>query len=486
MAMASVTVSVSQSGADSGSVMAGRTFTVTASGWSGSCTSATLDLSGCTTCNASESTTKSLSGSSVSWTTVTASKANSQAITVGVSGSCSSDSGTSSLFDVKNPPSLAATLSTSSLTVAKSSTAPFSLNIQNAGETTAKFGTVTASGGTGLTLSGCTPSDISGGQTLGLSCSIAASSSAAAGTVTLTISPNNADSVTKTISVTVSGGSIVEDTGGCTTCGSSGGSSSGGATASPGQEKKVTHKLAPPGLINNTKLKAAIEKVLAKGKLSQNAVDNLIKLSVAISQDTGVSRVITVNGSKTTAKTTVKYTGKKAAKNYIVYEKVPKSFANSSDQITLAVSGAKVEVVEKDPAYAIVFDTVNPNQEMSITYTVNSAVSTSAVDSFVAEVYAESLEEPKKEACARVITPAKNTATGECKEFSTPCEVPNGWVNVASCPAKSGSATPPSDKQTGEESGGKTPSAQNTRQYYLLAALVAAIALALIYFIKKR
>lgn len=36
--------------------------------------------------------------------------------------------------------------------------------------------------------------------------------------------------------------------------------------------------------------------------------------------------------------------------------------------------------------------------------------------------------------CIQVITPAKDPATGECREFPTPCDVPSGWVRVASCP----------------------------------------------------
>ncbi len=34
--------------------------------------------------------------------------------------------------------------------------------------------------------------------------------------------------------------------------------------------------------------------------------------------------------------------------------------------------------------------------------------------------------------CAQVITPARNLATGEIKEFPTPCDVPEGWETVAS------------------------------------------------------
>ena len=37
--------------------------------------------------------------------------------------------------------------------------------------------------------------------------------------------------------------------------------------------------------------------------------------------------------------------------------------------------------------------------------------------------------------CAQVITPAQNPETGECREFPTPCDVPEGWVIVDSCPS---------------------------------------------------
>lgn len=30
--------------------------------------------------------------------------------------------------------------------------------------------------------------------------------------------------------------------------------------------------------------------------------------------------------------------------------------------------------------------------------------------------------------CIQVITPARNNATGEIREFSTPCDVPQGWT----------------------------------------------------------
>lgn len=35
--------------------------------------------------------------------------------------------------------------------------------------------------------------------------------------------------------------------------------------------------------------------------------------------------------------------------------------------------------------------------------------------------------------CIQVITPATNDATGECKEYPTPCDVPAGWTKTGSC-----------------------------------------------------
>ena len=34
----------------------------------------------------------------------------------------------------------------------------------------------------------------------------------------------------------------------------------------------------------------------------------------------------------------------------------------------------------------------------------------------------------KGQVCIQVITEACNPATGECREFGTPCDVPDGWV----------------------------------------------------------
>ena len=35
---------------------------------------------------------------------------------------------------------------------------------------------------------------------------------------------------------------------------------------------------------------------------------------------------------------------------------------------------------------------------------------------------------PDEEVCIQVITPARNPATGEVRDFPTPCDVPEGWT----------------------------------------------------------
>jgi len=200
---AEISVEIYQSDRDPGSVIAGKTFTVTASGWSGSCNSAVIDLTECSVCNISESTSKSISGSSVSWTTLTATPTDTtQEITVSVSGTCTPDSGSVS-FDAKTAPSLYASVSPSSISVTQGSTFSLSLNIQNNGETTARFGSITVSPSDFTISSGCSPSDIPGGQNSGISCTITANGQAGTKTLSILISPTNADPVTKTISVMV-------------------------------------------------------------------------------------------------------------------------------------------------------------------------------------------------------------------------------------------------------------------------------------------
>ncbi len=390
-------ISYSQAGADAGTVMKGVPFTVTVSGLSGSGT-VTLNLP--TGFSTSEATTKSFSSgtSSVSWTTVTANaKLTGQTISATIQTTGSPTTVTTNSFNVVLPPSLSATVSPSSVSVQQGSSFSLSLNVQNSGETTARFGTITVSPSDFSISTGCSPSDVSPSGNSGISCTISVSSSAATGTRTLTLSinPTNADPITKTVSVAVSAAPSEEKAAPST--------AAGGISKNVTAEENVTvEKIKKPELVpgigirNNTKLQSAVEKVLAKGKLSQQALENLERLSASITSDIDTTRKFSVTENKSAITNVFKYKGTKKVKNFIVFDNIPKEFAASADQIKVETTGT-AEVVEKDPSYAILFPELSPQQEVSVKYSVDGKVSETVLDAVGTELYAEALEEVKEE-----------------------------------------------------------------------------------------
>jgi hypothetical protein len=43
------------------------------------------------------------------------------------------------------------------------------------------------------------------------------------------------------------------------------------------------------------------------------------------------------------------------------------------------------------------------------------------------------LTSPPATACIQIIAPARNPLTNECRDFPTPCDIPDGWVRTSSC-----------------------------------------------------
>lgn len=198
-------ISITQSGADAGTVMLSKPFTVTVSGATANA-QATITLPTGFALSGESATKTTNNNGVVSWTTVTANQQlSAQTISVSISGQGSPETVTSSSFSVIIPPSLSAVVTPASASVTQGSTFSISLNIVNSGETTARFGTITVSPSFFSISSGCSPSSISGSQSAGVSCGIAASTSASAGAqiLTVAIAPSNADTLTKTVSVNI-------------------------------------------------------------------------------------------------------------------------------------------------------------------------------------------------------------------------------------------------------------------------------------------
>ena len=200
--------------------------------------------------------------------------------------------------------------------------------------------------------------------------------STSAGTISFALGDTTADSAAITIASSDSSSSS-----------SSGGGGGGGAAATKATNKPA---LVPgAGLRSNSKLAAALAKVLGQASLSSEARENLIRLSDSVSASTAITKSISA-GATSTLTTTVKYTGSKTGR-FIVHDRIPKSFAASAANITVSAPGGTVEVVESDPEYAIAYDSMSPGDERNITYSTNRNTGTSPVSQGNATVYAESL-----------------------------------------------------------------------------------------------
>ncbi len=445
----SATISISQPGSDPGTVMQGIAFTVTVSGLSNSGTVSLVLPSGF---SVEEPLQKSFSSStsSVSWTTVKANqKLSAQKISATITTSGNPSSIETDPFDVISPPSLKVSVTPSQITSSGEKT--IQVTVQNWGETSAKDVVVKldlsqASGVslvTGYTSSVSLNTILGGsygsGESKGVSWRVNVDSSAS-GSISIEVTSSNADTVEKTISLslgTVTGGEEVTSTGG-------GGGGGGGAiippipkkniteniTKMPKIEKKKTLEIVPgKGLINNTKLQSAIEKVLKIAKMDENAIQNLLKLSKAISGNLSANREFSFSENKSKLRLRLKYNGKEKVINFMVYDKVPKTFANSSNEITVIAPKAKISVIEQDPEYLFTYSELNSGDEITIEYEVDGERNSSVIEEAYLEVYAEKLE--KILSVEKICTPLEmrcyNNTLQQCNKEGT------SWIDKEYC-----------------------------------------------------
>jgi hypothetical protein len=160
------------------------------------------------------------------------------------------------------------------------------------------------------------------------------------------------------------------------------------------------------------------------GKLSDQAMENLMRLSASITSDLEVSKFMESSSTKSNITLRVRYRGQRRVRNFMLHENIPKAFASSSDNITVSVSGATYEVVEKDPEYVFLYGEVSPNQELTITYSVDQKVDTSVLDQTETVVYGEGYE---AEACTAGEKRCLGNDLQECREDGT------GWVTTQTC-----------------------------------------------------
>jgi hypothetical protein len=238
-----------------------------------------------------------------------------------------------------------------------------------------------------VTSTGQSAGTVASGKSVSISWSATAGSATGSCSMDIDVVSDESGNPSDTHTITIS------STGDGNGDGTTGGGISGGAPPAQSATRRPT--LVPGvGLRNNTKLQAAIEKVLAKGKMSEQARENMLRLSASITSNISTTRMFNASGTKSRITTMMRYSGQKKAKNFILFESLPKAFANNASLVVVtAPAGTTTEITEEDPSWIIYFPTLNPNQEFTVTYEVSGIKSSSVIDGMTTEVYAESLEE---------------------------------------------------------------------------------------------
>ncbi len=179
------------------------------------------------------------------------------------------------------------------------------------------------------------------------------------------------------------------------------GTSGPGGGGPPGEKNATRTQALNPGigLQNNTRLQAAIQRVLGLANMSEQARENMLRLSASISSQVRLERNFRSANRTSTMETRLRYEATQRARNFMLFDTVPKNFARHSDNITVTASGAAVEIVETDPEYLFTYPQLDPGQDVVITYSVGATVSEDIIDSFSGEVYTQALEEAPAAAC---------------------------------------------------------------------------------------
>ncbi|MBW6462224.1 MAG: hypothetical protein K0B07_04215 [DPANN group archaeon] len=236
-------------------------------------------------------------------------------------------------------------------------------------------------------------------------------------------------------------------------------------------KKEATHRqvlVAGTGLNENIRLQTALETALGKDIMAQDIINDMMRISESITTQIDMNRQINVGSSQSNMQTSIKYKGKEKMTNFILYDVVPKSFALSAKDIKVTAPGARVEIVEDDPEFAIIFDTVSPGDILIIDYEVAAAVDADIVSSFTSEVYGINFEET--DMCAQVMTTAINTETYECIIYPTPCDIPEGWDIIESCPVKSVVTNDSSEKEP----------VNNISKYMIIVSLLGIVGIIMV------
>ena len=110
-------------------------------------------------------------------------------------------------------------------------------------------------------------------------------------------------------------------------------------------------------------------------ELSEEIKNRIIELAKKIQKHVEFNRTLEVDPDRNRSSLIlrVKYNATREVKDFMVYDVIPKSFANSSDSVEVSVD-AEIVILKEDPEYLLVFENLNSSEEKTITYSVDRRV----------------------------------------------------------------------------------------------------------------
>jgi hypothetical protein len=144
-------------------------------------------------------------------------------------------------------------------------------------------------------------------------------------------------------------------------------------------------------LRDNNQLREATARLLGVDSLNEESVNAMLETSENVSPEFSCIRHISAVEGKTNLSMNMKYEGNRELKNVIVYDILPKEFAENAENITVDAPGSAHEVVNPDPEYAFFYPNITPGQEITITYHLERERDISAINRTNTTVYADNL-----------------------------------------------------------------------------------------------
>ncbi len=234
----------------------------------------------------------------------------------------------------------------------------------------------------------------------------------------------------------------------------------------PVQEYKSAEEVVQE-ITSDESLKKALEDVLGE-QLTEDALNRLAEQSYKYAGDFTHTASMISSTSASTLKVTLKYTGTETLHNVVVYDEVPKDFAANASEITVNAPGATVRVVREDPVFMLVYDQVNPGDELTVEYQTSGWKNLNIVE-----------EKPASKVFVAGTAPTEEQPAAPAPEEQAPEEKPAEEQQPAA-PSAPQAPTKPAQEVT--------PTAQDYT-WVLVAGVVAIVAVllsAVLYWKQKR